>query len=421
MTIAATIPHGGIISLQQSCLVERLALMCVWVTVASGAVVFSEPAPVDVLTCGLIIMLPLVGMTTIRPALLLAFSPWLAAAAGAFLANIQSEELDRSNTHALVSVYLYLAAFILAGFVANAPKRNTQLILDAFLWAASIAAVAGIIGYFGLLPGVSETFTRFGRAAGTFKDPNVFGAFLALAIVYALHRTVHDRGSKALLAAIKIALLTFAILLSFSRGAWINVAVGIAIYAALSLALAASNRQRLKLLLLGSAALALGTVVLIVATQTPEISKLLVDRAAMTQGYDEGPEGRFGGQAKAMRIILENPMGLGALQFGAFFHHEDAHNVYLSMFMNAGWLGGIVFALMMVLTIAVGGWHLTRNCETRGLFVVAYAAFVATAIEGFVVDIDHWRHLYLLLAILWGLMTAPPSVPYLRAPRIVRV
>lgn len=420
MTIAATIPTGPIVAPQQSCLVERLALLCVWVTVASGAVVFSEPAPVDVLTSGLIILLPLVGLTTIRPALVLAFCPWLAAAAGAFLANIQSEELDRSNTHALVSVYLYLAAFVIAGFVANAPKRHTRLILDAYLWAASIAAVAGIVGYFALIPGVSETFTRFGRAAGTFKDPNVFGAFLAVAIVYALHRTVHDHGGKALLAAVKIALLTFAILLSFSRGAWFNAAVGIAVYAALSLALAQSNRQRLKLLLLGSAALALGTVVLLVATQTPEISKLLVDRAALTQGYDEGPEGRFGGQAKALRIILENPLGLGALQFGAFFHHEDAHNVYLSMFMNAGWIGGIVFALMMMLTIAVGGWHLTRTCEARGLFVVAYAAFVATALEGFIVDIDHWRHLYLLQAILWGLMTAPPRMAGVRRPRIIR-
>ena len=32
---------------------------------------------------------------------------------------------------------------------------------------------------------------------------------------------------------------------------------------------------------------------------------------------------------------------IDSVQFGSQFHHEDVHNVYLSMFLNAGWLGGI--------------------------------------------------------------------------------
>lgn len=414
MAIAAPLTRARTDASPTGCLVERLVLACVWITIASGAVVFSEPAPVDVLTSGLIVLLPLVGLATPRPLLLVVFCPWLACAAGALVASITSDELDRSTTHALISVYLYAAAFVLAAFVATAPRRHTRLILDAYLWAASIAAVAGIVGYFDLIPGISEIFTRFGRASGTFKDPNVFGAFVAVALVYALHRTLHDSGTKALLAAAKIALLTFAILISFSRGAWLNAAIAITLYGVLSLAFAPTNRQRLKLITLGSAALTIGTVVLLAASQTDTIAKLLADRATVTQAYDEGPEGRFGGQAKALRLILDNPLGLGALQFGSSFHHEDVHNVYLSMFLNAGWIGGLMFAAMIVLTIAVGAWHMSRDCEVRGLFIAAYAAFVATAIEGFVVDIDHWRHFYLLLAILWGLIAAPRSAAVAR-------
>jgi hypothetical protein len=38
------------------------------------------------------------------------------------------------------------------------------------------------------------------------------------------------------------------------------------------------------------------------------------------------------------------------------------------------------------------------------MFLPAYAAFVGHAVEAAVIDIDHWRHFYLLLAVVWGLM-----------------
>jgi hypothetical protein len=44
---------------------HRLALVLVWLTVASGAVVFTEPAPVDVLTVGLVVLLPVIGLVAI--------------------------------------------------------------------------------------------------------------------------------------------------------------------------------------------------------------------------------------------------------------------------------------------------------------------------------------------------------------------
>ncbi len=46
--------------------------------------------------------------------------------------------------------------------------------------AALIAAVCGIAGYFRLFPRAFDLFTLYGRAKGTFNDPNVFGPFLIL-------------------------------------------------------------------------------------------------------------------------------------------------------------------------------------------------------------------------------------------------
>ena len=66
---------------------QRLALVLVWLAVASGAVVFSEPAPVDLLTMGLIVGLPLVGLVTVPPALWLVTAIWAVCGAGALVAS----------------------------------------------------------------------------------------------------------------------------------------------------------------------------------------------------------------------------------------------------------------------------------------------------------------------------------------------
>jgi hypothetical protein len=124
-------------------------------------------------------------------------------------------------------------------------------------------------------------------------------------------------------------------------------------------------------------------------------------------------------------LILSHPFGLGAQQFDGYYHVEEAHNVYLTMFMNAGWLGGIIFAGMIALTGIYGAWFALQPSALQPLFFVAYGAFVGHALEGFVIDLDHWRHFHLLMAICWGLMLsdrAPqrtaqplPRTPLLRA------
>jgi hypothetical protein len=42
---------------------------------------------------------------------------------------------------------------------------------------------------------------------------------------------------------------------------------------------------------------------------------------------------------------------------------------------------------------------------------VIYAAYLGVAVESAIIDIDHWRHYFLILGALWALMVA--SRPYL--------
>ncbi len=60
----------------------------------------------------------------------------------------------------------------------------------------------------------------YGRARGTFKDPNVLGAFLVLPALLALQSVLVDRAGKAMRKRAAFADHQLAVLLSFSRAAW---------------------------------------------------------------------------------------------------------------------------------------------------------------------------------------------------------
>jgi O-antigen ligase len=383
----------------------------VWLAVFSGAVVLSEPAPTDLLCVGLIALLPLAGMQRHDRLLLWYLALWLIVSAGALLAASSSNDIGRSAIHATVTLYLCVFSTVLAAFAASKPKEHGGLILKAYLAAALLAAGAGLIGYFDSLPDSHELFTKFGRAAGTFKDPNVFSAFLVPAILYVLHLVLTRplRLSVAPLAAGLV--LAFALLLSFSRGAWLNLAIALAAFTYLHLVTAASSLLRLRLAAIIIAAGLIAALAMAAALQADAVSSLFSVRAELVQDYDGGPDGRFGGQEKAADLLLAAPLGIGALQFSAAYHHEDVHNVYLNMFLNAGWTGGLAYAAIIALTLGLGFAHALKATPTRPIFVVAYAAALGVAVEGLVIDTDHWRHFYVLLALVWGLMAAGRSQP----------
>ncbi len=402
-------PYQGVI--RQISATRRLALAFVWLTFAASAIVFTEPAPVDVLMLATIVLLPVIGLIRITRPLLILLAVWLVASACALIATFNAIEPGKALTHTAITIFLALTGFTVSGFVMRRPFGHTSLILNGYAIAALLAATAGLIGYFGMLPGAYDLFTKYARASGTFKDPNVFGPFLIAPLLYILHRMLHTSAMRIMPLAGAAIVLGLAILLSFSRGAWVNLALSIAIFGYLAYVTAPTNRLRVKLIGATLAGLVAGIVVLGAAMQFDKASELLTQRATLTQGYDEGPEGRFGGQAKARQLILENPFGIGAQQFAPYFHAEEPHNVYLAMFLNAGWLGGLIFMMMVLLTTLYGFRHAFRRTATQPLFLVVYACFVAHVAEGVLIDLDHWRHFHVLMALIWGLMLGDRTIP----------
>src|SRR6185295_3198546 len=268
----------------------RLLLALTWLTVAMGAVVFPEPAPADLFMLVLIVLLPLAGLVHVEPALGLLLSMMLVAGAAALLGATTAFEIELALAHTGISLYLYLAAIVIAGFIAKRPGAHASLVLNAYLCAAMVAALAGSIGYFDLLPGAREVMTRYGRATGLFKDPNVFGPFLVPALLYVMSRLVEGSIRRAVLWLAALPILGIGILLSFSRGAWLCAGVGLLLFVGLQFVTARTARVRRRLMGL-VAAVALGGSALVLATlQLDGVADLFAERAALTQDYDEGPD-----------------------------------------------------------------------------------------------------------------------------------
>ena len=389
---------------------STLAAIAVATAMGTSTIVFSEPAAADVLMSAVIVGLPLLGVVRFGHATLLNFVLWLVVVGCGLAACAISTDMTRAIIHQVVTLYLALGAFVLAGYIAEDPLPRFRLIMNFYVAACLVAAVAGVAGYFGVLPKAHDLFTNYGRARGTFKDPNVLGAALAPAIVYTAWIVLRAPAKKAVIAAVVSLPLILALLLSFSRGAWLSVALSL--LAAGWLALVTTRRQRDHVRLVGAGTLgAIGlALVMAMALQLDSVGKLFAERASLEQSYDSGPEGRFGGQAKAVGLILDNPFGIGTFTFATTYHEEQPHNVYLSQFLNAGWLGGTLYIVSVLGTLAAGFYVIRKRNALQGPLIVASAAFAGVALEGLVIDTDHWRHFFLLMALIWGLVDGlPPS------------
>jgi O-Antigen ligase len=394
--------------------VRRLALFYLWVTIASGAVVFREPAPYDALMIGAIILLPLVGLAPFTRSLALYLMLLCGIVAGGYITATQAGVLGVPVTHVSITLYLALSSVVMAAFVADRPIPNIRLIMSAYMVAALVAAITALIGYFSLVPGAYDLFTEYGRARGTFKDPNVLGAFLVPALLYAFNVVLTARFVRGSVWALAMPLLLFGTLLSFSRGAWLNLAVSLAFYSFFIFGTAATNRERVKLIISVVLVGVFAIGVFAAARGIPKVAELMGERAALEQSYDVGPEGRFGGQQKAAELVVTHPLGIGALEFGRVYHNEDVHEVYLNMFLNTGRIGGTLYIFLVLTTLALGLRQVVKDRGGDGVSAVLVAAFFRMALEGAVIDSDHWRHFYLIMAMVWGMALARPATSCFR-------
>ena len=116
-----------------------------------------------------------------------------------------------------------------------------------------------------------------------------------------------------------------------------------------------------------------------------------------------------------MLLALDHPLGIGPRQFGDIYF-EDPHNAFLNALVSGGWISGFCYAALMLTTLTIGLRFAFVATPWRRAYLIIYSAFAGVFLESLIIDSDHWRHFFLLLGALWGLMAA--SRAYLgRRPR----
>jgi O-Antigen ligase len=394
-SLPSTAAAPGVLALQRA---------LVWLVGASGAIVFIEPSPYELSTLAASLIFFATGLR-----MRLVFVPLLLAL---FLLNVgytigAIPFLDKSEVANWIATSWYMA--VTSIFFAMVISEDTAARLDmlrrGLVAGAMIAALAALGGYFNLIPGGHDLLTLYERARGTFKDPNVLGAFLILPALFALQSIVSDKLGKSFRNTIAFGIMSLAILLAFSRAAWGGLILTSGFMLALMVVTSRSHAQRSRIIVMALVAVILAAALLAVLLSFDSIADMFKQRASFDQSYDEGRFGRFGRHILGADMALDLPFGIGPLQFHNYFP-EDTHNSYLNAFMSGGWISGICYPALVFVTALTGFRYVFVPVPWQRTYLAIFSAYLGTVGESFIIDTDHWRHFWMMLGTMWGMYVA---------------
>ena len=357
------------------------------------ALVRVQPAPTDAVFALVIVVAVLSGRFRARrvPTIMLVLL-------GGFIAlnlasAIDSVSVGTAASFFAITLYLALFAVWLTGYVVGASRARRVLI--GYLAAALISAALGVLAVVAPIPGRSSLWFD-GRAEALFKDPNVFGPFLVPAVVIMLEETVSPRLLKMRLSA-KVAamvLLSLGVLFSYSRAAWLNLAVAVVVLLLVRVLRRGTGRSAVRLSALVLLVIASG-IVAIVATGS---GSFLQERAHL-QSYDAS---RFSAQDAGIKLGEQHPLGVGPGQFDVV-EPISAHSLYVRAFAEQGPLGLLLFGGLIIGTLVFAIRNADRGRDTYGIGSAALlGAWCGLLANSAFVDTLHWRHLWLLAALIWA-------------------
>ncbi len=382
---------------------QKLVNAAVWIFVLSGAISLVEPSPYDFASMIAIPLWFLGGFTLQRSFLLFAFLIISYTILG-FLALIPYWSIADSAMYQYQSAYLTFTALFFALFAADRTTQRAEMILSGFTAGTLIAATCGLLGYFDVA-GLGETFSKWGRVSGTFKDPNVLGSYLILGVLYLSQNLMFARTRHVATTAVMLAIIVAADFLSFSRGSWGATIVSMALMASSAFVTTRNAALKRRITAAALVAITIGVLVVLVLLSMESTRAFFLQRASVTQEYDEGSTGRFGNQLRSLPMLVERFWGFGPLRFRTIFDLEP-HNSYIGAFANTGWLGGFLFVLIVGVTVFIGFRLMFRRSPFQRQTQVFFPVLLAFFFQAFQIDIDHWRHVLMLLGVVWGLEAA---------------
>ena len=376
---------------------------------------------------------------TIQPPLLLPLLIFL----GAILLSLTGALSLRYSFKEILKWLEVLGVYL---FVANVIEREqAKVVVLVMLLAGICQALLGFYQFFGRVgPEAFVVLGRFVRAYGTFEQPNPYGGYLGLVLPLAYgvllgtgkleywRYWILDIGR--LIAVLGLATMGAALIMSWSRGAWLGFAA-----AFILMNLAHSRRAAIlfallcllvaSVLLLGSIQALPQSIIQRITDFLPYLRVLDVRGVKVTDANYAVVERMAHWQA-AWGMFNDRPwLGVGIGNYEPVYPAYSlpgwteplghAHNYYLNIAAEAGLIG---LAAYLVLWGAAfwQAWKVVRTTQGywRGVAAGILGVLTHLSVHNFF-DNLHVHNMYLHVAILLGLLfvigqpDAPPSPPQL--------
>jgi O-antigen ligase len=296
----------------------------------------------------------------------------------------------------LLTIVLYALLYWLAVQSLDGPKDAT-LVLRGLLGAGFVVSLLAILQVaLGSLnaPGAAETGFSFGgvlRGYGTFGNPNVLGAFLAMLLPLAVWELLAARSASARWLSANLALvLALGLVVTFSRSAWLGAGIGIVAV----LFVAVPPRIRWATLVIPIVAL----LIIVAATRSanpqtaPNVVQAAAGRLSTVQGVvAPASTGAFRLRVweDSLALIASRPIiGYGPDSFGLVYPRfqtgnwapgaiiDRPHSEPLGVAATQGLVGLAAYAALLLAIVATF-WKRRRDLQSLALFggVVAYVVY----------------------------------------------
>ncbi len=383
---------------------RRLVQLVIWLMIFGGSISLIEPSPYDLLGVLAVALFGLSGFRIKRGVILFLTLLTVREIAG-FIALIPYLDEPTPVLYQFQSLFLYVTGVFFVLYFSENTIERLDFCLKAYTAGAVFSSLCGLVGYLDI-GGTADMFTMYGgRVSGTFKDPNVFGSYVIPAALYLVQILLLGTTRRPVLSFTGLLIILVSVFLSFSRGSWGALVISSMLVVGYAYITADNAATRRRIVVVAAAAIALTVMAILVLLSTEEVREFFLKRASVTQDYDEGETGRFGNQLRSISMLVERPLGFGPLRFRLWFGLEP-HSSYINAFASNGWLGGFTFLALVASTCFIGFRMVIRPSPFRRMAQVVWPALLIFLLQGFQIDIDHWRQVFLLFGMVWGVEAA---------------
>ncbi len=308
--------------------------------------------------------------------------------------NVSS--IERTFWYFFVTVYMILIWFCIVQLFTYSSSILKRLLFRGYLTGAIISILIGSLTYFSVID--LDSVLLYGRVRGFYKDPNVFGPYLIPAFILCLINAFTLNKNKTIW--LMLALASFlGIILSFSRGALVNLCIVLVVLGVVLLLLNLNRFRTIKrqtLYIIVITMLCMGVFCSILLSNDTFVNMATNRLGLMSYDYN-----RFNAHAVAIQVFADNLSGIGPGQTEVILP-MSTHNNYLKVLSETGWLGFL--GLMLFFTISCVR-NLFLILATKGVyrfyFVALLSLIIGQLVNSLVIDSLHWRHLWILLALPW--------------------